>query len=138
MWYENLKHTFGLGIISFVLVKPNRAPLTSTYFCWWNINCRKGIASTSWINTIGIEKFSGGLDNNKTSYTVTSTKLIILSAWLQYMIYKGYLRNVKSWIWWTKVIGIIINLLILMAFRFLVYDYNSSIFSINEVPIVNA
>ena len=38
---------------------------------------RKGIASTSWINTIGIEKFSGGLDNNKTSYTVTSTKLIL-------------------------------------------------------------
>ena len=41
---------------------------------------RKGIASTSWINTIGIEKFSGGLDNNKTSYTVTSTKLILGTA----------------------------------------------------------
>ena len=81
MWYENLKPTLGLGIISFVLVMPNRALLTSTYFCWWNINCRKGIASTSWISTIGIEKFSGGLNNNKTSYTVTSTKLILF---LQY------------------------------------------------------
>ena len=137
MWYENLKPTLGLGIISFVLVMPNRALLTSTYFCWWNINCRKGIASTSWISTIGIEKFSGGLNNNKTSYTVTSTKLIFLqygNVWST----KGYLRYVENWIWWTEIIGIVIILRIVIAFRFLVYDYDSSIFSIREVLIVVA